>query len=41
MDDITICPLCNGTGCKTDNNGIQYDDVCPECQGYGKVVEES
>ncbi len=40
MDDIIICPLCKGSGCKTDENGIQYDDVCPECQGE-KVVEES
>lgn len=27
------CGACSGTGVKTDSNGIQSDDVCPECDG--------
>ena len=28
-----VCEKCNGTGVLTDENGVQYDDVCPTCQG--------
>lgn len=37
------CTECNGTGVQTDENGIVYDDVCPECQGFdenGIVYQE-
>ena len=27
------CSACNGTGLKTDVNGVVEDDVCPECDG--------
>lgn len=29
------CEKCNGTGVKTDENGIQSDEACPECDGRG------
>jgi DnaJ-class molecular chaperone len=29
------CPVCKGTGVMTDENGIVYDDVCPDCAGTG------
>lgn len=27
------CSACTGTGVKTDDNGVQEDDVCPRCEG--------
>lgn len=29
------CPLCKGTGVKTDDNGIMEDDPCKKCEGTG------
>lgn len=31
------CEKCNGTGAKTDENGIQEDESCPECDGRGYI----
>jgi hypothetical protein len=31
-DPDAPCQSCNGTGVKTDANGIQSDDVCPDCE---------
>lgn len=35
-----LCRACDGTGCLTDENGIQSDDICPECCGSGKLEDE-
>lgn len=29
------CRLCDGTGVRTDENGIVYDDSCAWCEGTG------
>ena len=36
--ELIDCPKCKGTGVETDENGVQYDDVCPFCEGE-KLVE--
>ncbi len=35
----TTCPVCKGTGVMTDENGIVYDDACPDCAGTGKDLQ--
>lgn len=34
-----ICPACDGSGLLTDENGVQHDDVCPQCQGFNFAEE--
>lgn len=31
------CQACKGNGVKTDENGVQYDDVCDACGGSGTI----
>lgn len=29
------CKFCDGIGLETDQNGVQKDEPCPICDGYG------
>ena len=39
--DPVPCESCKGTKCKTDANGILYDDPCEECDASGVAVAGS
>lgn len=34
------CQACKGTGVKTDENDVQYDDPCEVCGGSGTIEDE-
>ena len=38
-DGLEICERCHGSTLLTDENGVQWDDPCPECLGYGAYEE--
>lgn len=40
MTMTMTCPSCIGTGCKTDDNGVIYDDPCSTCVGEGVVAAD-